>query len=103
MWTDLDRRWMDTKGPIQIVHDIETGYGDPLRVKATPDFSLRFLDDTYQQENKLIADIQGHMVEYFKSRGTKIATAGLTALQVSYHQCQCLCQCQCHCCVCSCL
>ena len=28
------------------VHDIETGYGDPLRVKATPDMSLRFLDET---------------------------------------------------------
>lgn len=27
-----------------MVHDIETGYGDPLRMKATPDFSLRFLD-----------------------------------------------------------
>ena len=35
-WNELDRRWMDCKMPIQIVHDIETGYGDPLRVKATP-------------------------------------------------------------------
>jgi hypothetical protein len=32
------------QGDIQVVHDIETGYGDPLRMKATPDFSLRFLD-----------------------------------------------------------
>lgn len=81
MWTGLDRKWMDTKLSIQIVHDIETGYGDPLRVKATPDFSLRFLDETYGEQNKLIADIQGHMVEYFKGRNTKIANAGLTALQ----------------------
>jgi len=81
MWTDLDRKWMDTKMGIQVVHDIETGYGDPLRVKATPDFSLRFLDDTYAEQNKLIAEIQGHMVEYFKARDTTIARAGLTALQ----------------------
>jgi hypothetical protein len=36
LWSELDRKWMDTKGDIQIVHDIETGYGDPLRMKATP-------------------------------------------------------------------
>ena len=61
LWAELDRKWMNMKvcisyvrqsidnmqflqGDIQIVHDIETGYGDPLRMKATPDFSLRFLD-----------------------------------------------------------
>ena len=57
-WNELDRRWMDCKMPIQIVHDIETGYGDPLRVKATPDMSLRFLDESFVNENAIIADIQ---------------------------------------------
>ena len=28
---ELDRVWMDTRMPIQLIHDIETGYGDPLR------------------------------------------------------------------------
>ena len=55
MWTELDTLWMDTRGDIQIVHDIETGYGDPLRVKATPDFSLRFLDSsTFEKENNQV-------------------------------------------------
>jgi hypothetical protein len=30
----LDRVWMDTRMPIQLIHDIETGYGDPLRCKV---------------------------------------------------------------------
>ena len=34
LWRELDVKWMDTKGDIQVVHDIETGYGDPLRVKV---------------------------------------------------------------------
>ena len=80
LWADLDRKWMDCKGDIQIVHDIETGYGDPLRVKATPDFSLRFLDDTYAKENETIAKIQTIMESYFKTRNTPIANNGLTAL-----------------------
>ena len=40
------------QGDIQIVHDIETGYGDPLRMKATPDFSLRFLDGERRGEER---------------------------------------------------
>lgn len=80
MWTELDRKWMDTKAPIQLVHDIETGYGDPLRVKATPDMSLRFLDDTFAEENAQIKDIQGRMMEWFASRDTPLSRAGLTAL-----------------------
>jgi hypothetical protein len=51
-------------GPIQVVHDIETGYGDPLRVKATPDISIRFLDDSFTKENVAIADIQQRMMVY---------------------------------------
>jgi hypothetical protein len=27
-WRELDRKWMDTKMPIQLIHDIETGYGE---------------------------------------------------------------------------
>ena len=79
-WTDLDRFWMDCKAPIQVVHDIETGYGDPLRVKATPDMSLRFLDDSYQEENATIADIQQRMMAYYRSRKTPLSRAGLSAL-----------------------
>ena len=59
MWTELDTLWMDTRGDIQIVHDIETGYGDPLRVKATPDFSLRFLDSsTFEKENNQVSSVR---------------------------------------------
>lgn len=80
LWSELDRKWMNMKGDIQIVHDIETGYGDPLRMKATPDFSLRFLDDTFSKENETIREIQTHMETYFQQRDTRIARDGLTAL-----------------------
>jgi len=79
-WVELDHRWMDTKMPIQLVHDIETGYGDPLRVKATPDISLRFQDESYVKENMTIADIQQRMMRFFEARATKLALGGLTAL-----------------------
>ena len=68
------------KAPIQLVHDIETGYGDPLRVKATPDMSLRFLDESYASENASIRDIQDRMLRYYKSRDTTLSKAGLDAL-----------------------
>ena len=66
--------------PIQIVHDIETGYGDPLRVKATPDLSLRFLDESYAAENALIADIQRRLEAWYTARDTPLAQRGLRAL-----------------------
>lgn len=83
-WNTLDRRWMDCKMPIQIVHDIETGYGDPLRVKATPDMSLRFLDDTYASENAVIADIQRRLEQWYTERATPLARAGLQALSNTF-------------------
>ena len=43
-------------------------YGDPLRVKATPDMSLRFLDEAYATENKTIADIQARLMAYYQTR-----------------------------------
>lgn len=79
-WTEVDRLWMDCRMPIQLLHDIETGYGDPLRVKATPDLSLRFLDETYADENETIADIQRRMMGYYAGRDTPLARGGLKAL-----------------------
>ena len=35
MWTELDSLWMRIKHWVQIVHDIEYGYGDPLRCKVS--------------------------------------------------------------------
>jgi hypothetical protein len=80
-WCELDHFWMATKGCIQVVHDIETGYGDPLRVKATPDLSLRFLDDSFAVENVAIADIQARLMAYYESRDTPLARGGLAALK----------------------
>ena len=34
-WERLDVLWMSVRHPIQVVHDIEYGYGDPLRTKAS--------------------------------------------------------------------
>jgi hypothetical protein len=66
------------------VHDIEDGYGDPLRIKAIPDFSFRFEDEDYHEDNKTIVAIQKVMVdEYFAKRDTPLSKAGLGALASS--------------------
>ena len=79
-WAAVDRAWMDCKGPLQVVHDIEDGYSDPLRAKQGPDFSLRFLDESYASENATIRDIHGHICAYYEGRGTPLSRDGLTAL-----------------------
>lgn len=79
-WSLCDRRWMDTKAGIQIVHDIEDGYSDPLRAKQGPDFSLRFLDETFDTQNSQIQDIHSLICKYYKSRKTSLSADGLTAL-----------------------
>jgi len=75
----LDKIWMQIKYHIQIVHDIEYGYGDPLRIKVIPDYSLRFVDNEYEKSNQKIASIQNDMVEYFDSRKTDLSKRGIFA------------------------
>eukprot|EP00733_Pompholyxophrys_punicea_P002443 Pompholyxophrys_punicea_v1_NODE_1910_length_510_cov_2.408791.p1 type:complete len:103 gc:universal NODE_1910_length_510_cov_2.408791:427-119(-) len=75
---------MDIRYPIQVVHDIEYGYGDPLRVKVIPDFSIRFVDEKYASANQTISEIQKVMVEYFASRDADLARRGLFALENSF-------------------
>ena len=82
-WHKVDSLWMDVKTSIQVVHDIEDGYSDPLRAKQGPDFSVRFLDDKYADKNDTIKMIQGVLCDYYGSRGTKLAEDGLTALQAT--------------------
>lgn len=83
-WAELDELWMDIKYPIQIVHDIEYGYGDPLRTKIIPDFSLRFLDKGYDKENKTINTIKDLMAVYFKKRNSRFSKQGINALNNSF-------------------
>ncbi len=33
------------------------GYGDPLRTKVTPEFSIRLMDESYAAENKTISKV----------------------------------------------
>jgi len=80
MWELCDRLWMETKDSLQVVHDIEDGYSDPLRVKQCPDFSLRFLDETYAKENAMVKEIHGLLCEFYAARKTALAKSGLTAL-----------------------
>lgn len=79
-WELCDRLWMETQDAMQIVHDIEDGYSDPLRVKQCPDFSLRILDETYGKDNDEIKNIQKLICEYYASRQTPLSKAGLAAL-----------------------
>jgi len=80
VWNVVDRKWMDCKHEIQVVHDIEDGYSDPLRAKQGPDFSLRFLDSTYAKQNTTIKDIQSLICDYYQTRDTKLSKDGLQAL-----------------------
>lgn len=82
-WTQLDLKWMDTAMPLQLVHDIEDGYGDPLSTKATPDMSLRFLDETYAEANATIKEIQAHLEAFYRARDTPLARSGLKALSTT--------------------
>jgi hypothetical protein len=82
-WEELDRIWMDIKYPIQVVHDIEYGYGEPLRCKVIPDFSLRFMDEEYADANRRIEEIKHVMVAYFSKRDKELAKKGLFALNNS--------------------
>jgi hypothetical protein len=34
--TLVDVKWMALRGWVQVVHDLESGYGDPLRSKVNP-------------------------------------------------------------------
>lgn len=83
MWEHLDMIWMDIHENIQIVHCIEYGYGDPLRIKIIPDFSIRLLDDEYTDANKQIETVQKHMIDYFKKFNTELSQKGLFTLDNS--------------------
>jgi hypothetical protein len=83
-WKQLDRVWMDIKYYIQIVHDIEYGYGDPLRTKINPDFSLRFVDEEYAAANRTIEEVKHVMIKYFGARDKDLAKRGLFALNNSF-------------------
>jgi len=79
-WEQVDRLWMDCDGPIQVVHDIEDGYFDPLRCKQGPDFSIRFVDDTYAEANRNIKMIHSRICEFYEARDSDISRDGLKAL-----------------------
>jgi hypothetical protein len=46
-----------------VVHDIEYGYGDPLRCKVAPEFSVRLKDEAYAKENETISRIQVRLTD----------------------------------------
>lgn len=79
-WIQVDIAWLEVKHPIQIVHDIEYDYGDPLRVKVIPDFSIRFLDDEYKEENQEIEKIKNTVISLFEKRNTELAEAGIKSV-----------------------
>jgi len=82
-WEKLDEMWMDDKYPVQVVHDIEYAYGDPLKVKVIPDFSLRFADSEYSDVNRRIEDIHELLIKYYENRGTEIVQKGIEAFKTS--------------------
>ncbi len=79
----LDEIWMDNKYWIQLVHDIETDYADPLGCKIIPDFSVRFMDvhrDINEVEFGRIKDV---LVEYYQDKSKTSAKRQIPALKNS--------------------
>ena len=48
-----------------------------------PDFSIRFVDESYRDANAMMQTIQDRMDVWFDARGTELARKGLTALRKS--------------------
>ena len=86
IWKQLDILWMQFFYHIEVVHDIEYDYGDPLRIKVIPDFSIRFLDSAYAKENKQIQHIKDRLLKFFKqnTKSGDILENGLFALKHSF-------------------
>lgn len=84
LWRELDEKWMAIKHWIDIVPDIEYGYGECLRVKVCPQISLRILDADYLEQNKTISQIQDIMVGYFSKRDSDLARNSIGALKKSH-------------------
>jgi len=82
-WRNVDVAWMNSTFWIQIVHDIESHYGDPLGVKIIPDFSVRFLNSDYASAQKSFKESQTVLEEYYTARSTPTSKKGLSALQNS--------------------
>jgi hypothetical protein len=82
-WADVDRHWMDTKHWIQIVHDIENHYGDPLGLKIIPDFSVRFTDESHQDAQQSFVASQQILDAYYSVRNNDFSKKGLQALRHS--------------------
>lgn len=83
-WEKVDVLWMDIKTDFQIVHDIETGYADPLRTKVIPEFSLRILDNKYVNENKIIEEIRVWLLNDLKKRETQLSGEAIKAISNSF-------------------
>ncbi|WKZ29939.1 MAG: hypothetical protein QY314_03965 [Candidatus Dojkabacteria bacterium] len=82
-WTEVDKYWMNTSFWIQIVHDIENHYGDPLGVKIIPDFSLRFTDESHEQAQASFKASQQILDAYYSVRDNEFSKKGLQALRNS--------------------
>ena len=52
--------------------------------KAIPDFSIRFVDESFAAANAKIQEIQERMVTYFAGRNTDLSAKGIFALKNSF-------------------
>lgn len=82
-WEEVDRLWMDTTSWIEIVHDIEDHYGDPLGVKIIPEVSIRFLDESVVGAQEQFAAAKQVLKEYYTNRKSAFADKGMSPLENS--------------------
>ncbi len=80
----LDEIWMDNHYWIQVVHDVETDYADPLAVKIIPDFSVRFPDVNPDVDEKEFEVIKNVLVDYYKDRNTENTKRQIPSLSRSH-------------------
>lgn len=80
---ELDKIWMDNPFWIQIVHDSESHYADPLGVKIIPDFSVRFLDPTHEASNQTAVTKQQELIAYYEPSPSEVAQTGMSPLRNS--------------------
>ena len=59
MWKEVDKLWLQLKGRIQLVHQIESGYAtfiDPAKIKVMPDIRI-MVQNTTLEEDKMMGEM----------------------------------------------
>jgi hypothetical protein len=65
-WEQVDLAWMSCRGDLQIVHPMETNYGDPARIRVVPELRVSLKDCKYDYINKNCLKTKKSILRDFK-------------------------------------